>query len=90
MRYLGLSFVLAASIGQPAVAAERWPYGDTGLAAYRNGDYAGAWEAFQRDLVECEASEPAADECLNLLFALSNTAIGIGNLKAGKAMPFAR
>lgn len=78
MRFRSLATASLVLIAQPSFAAERWPYGREAIEAFKAGDIGTAAVVLRRELARCEASKPAADECLDLLLGLSNVAHAAG------------
>ncbi|OYX52213.1 MAG: hypothetical protein B7Y97_01975, partial [Sphingomonas sp. 32-66-10] len=86
MRTLSLCLAICAALALPqaALAAQRWPIGDVVLAAFNKGDLSAALAAQRAELAKCEATRPAADECLGLLLAASNLARMNGDARLGE------
>lgn len=85
MSRLALGCALSALIAQPVLAAERWPYSTALKGAFALGEFKAALTLLREDLARCDASQPVADECLDLLLALINVEVRTGDARAGEA-----
>lgn len=82
---LTATILLAAASLPAAEAAKRWPVAEELQAAQARRDHAAAYELAAQGARTCQASQPHADDCFDLLRLASLHALPLGNLEAAEA-----